>query len=223
MKLSSMVLHASGAAALVAILTGCSAGSGSSTPAALNPSGAHPDAPIWYRYVYAPSGYTLIKNQAKYSEGTVSITFQPTKYVALLLTKNGAYTGNLTGKTVSATIAVSGTTYPFVYQDGGSCGSPATVRFYFRAPSFEYTNFWWSNPTAYTLANGSATLTVPLTDPSQWSDWNGQSGSSNPTAFAGAVANVNMIGLSFGGGCFFENGATVGGGTGTLGMQFSVM
>jgi len=40
----------------------------------------------------------------------------------------------------------------------------------------------------------------------QWSDWNGQLSGSNADAFNAAASNVTAIGLSFGGGCFFENG-----------------
>ena len=65
--------------------------------------------------------------------------------------------------------------------------------------------------------NGTATLTVPLT-PSQWSDWNGQNGASVTAAFNAAVAKVSQIGLSFGGGCFFENGVTTTDGSGTFAL-----
>jgi hypothetical protein len=61
-------------------------------------------------------------------------------------------------------------------------------------------------------------LSVPLS-PSQWSDWNGQNGASSPSVTAGfnaAVAKVNQAGLSFGGGCFFENGVTTSDGSGNF-------
>ena len=60
-----------------------------------------------------------------------------------------------------------------------------------------------------------------LTDPSQWSDWNGQPGNSSApvtAAFNAAVAKVDTIGLSFGGGCFFENGVTTNDGSGTFAL-----
>ena len=50
-----------------------------------------------------------------------------------------------------------------------------------------------------------------MTDPNEWSDWNGQRGSSSPAvteAFLEAVRKVKEIGLSFGGECFFETGVT---------------
>ena len=40
----------------------------------------------------------------------------------------------------------------------------------------------------------------------EWSGWNGQNGATQPEAFAEAAAKVQSIGLSFGGGCGFENG-----------------
>jgi hypothetical protein len=66
--------------------------------------------------------------------------------------------------------------------------------------------------------NGSMSLQALLSDPSQWSDWNGQNGLSVPVAFNAAVAKVNQIGVSFGGGCFFENGVTTSNGTGTFAL-----
>jgi hypothetical protein len=118
---------------------------------------------------------------------------------------------------------VSGVTGTFVDQNGGGCTPDnQTVRLFFSAPGFAFTNFWWSNPTSMTLnGNGTATLSVSLTDPSQGSDWNGQNGASSPSVtaeFNAAVAKVNQIGLSFGGGCFFENGVTTTDGSGTFAL-----
>lgn len=69
--------------------------------------------------------------------------------------------------------------------------------------------------------NNKRTMTVAL-DPAQWSDWNGQVGTTELAAFTAAVQNVSTIGLSFGGGCFFENGVGApNGGTFNL-WKFSV-
>jgi hypothetical protein len=57
---------------------------------------------------------------------------------------------------------------------------------------------------------GPTQITANMWDPNEWSDWNGQSGS-NPAvaaAFMKAIRNVQEIGLSFGGECFFETGVT---------------
>lgn len=50
-----------------------------------------------------------------------------------------------------------------------------------------------------------------MSDPNEWSDWNGQRGDSSPVvleAFLQATQHVQAIGLSFGGECFFETGVT---------------
>jgi hypothetical protein len=65
-------------------------------------------------------------------------------------------------------------------------------------------------------------ITASMSDPTQWSDWNGQRGDSSPAvleAFLEAIRKVKEIGLSFGGECFFETGVTP---TGTFNSeQFS--
>jgi hypothetical protein len=68
------------------------------------------------------------------------------------------------------------------------------------------------------LANGTLTVTATLNDPSAWSDWNGKSGTDHVASagFTAAAANVTTIGLSFGGGCFFENGVGTDNGSGTV-------
>ena len=96
---------------------------------------------------------------------------------------------------------------------GNPCGTPASVRLYFETTNNElgYSQYWWSNngaASSYVLAPGSATLTANL-DPSKWSDWDGHLGNfdaAHIAAFNEAVADVQQIGLSFGGGCFFANG-----------------
>lgn len=171
----------------------------------------------WTEFVYNPSGRALAPEPASVSDGTASFKFASGVFTALLTSKDKALTGDLTGHTLSDTITVSGVSAgaTFVTQNGGGCGNPPAVRFFFTTAGFEFTNFWWSNPVSYTLANGSATLTANL-DPSQWSDFNGQSGATVPIDFAEAVAKVNAVGLSFGGDCFFENGATTSDGSGML-------
>ncbi len=87
-----------------------------------------------------------------------------------------------------------------------------------------YTTFWWSHCANVQLVNdGSGTMSVSLSDPSQWSDWNGTLGNDPAIqgAFATAVTKVVSVGLSFGGGCFFENGVTVSSGSGTFSSAFS--
>jgi hypothetical protein len=102
-----------------------------------------------------------------------------------------------------------------------TCNSPAEVRLLLEhtgdAALSNPVYRWWSNPVAYTL-DGSvsgAVLTAPLT-PDQWSDVNGQLGSSNPAAFADALSNVGAVGMTFGGGCFYGHGVYLDSGSATF-------
>jgi hypothetical protein len=155
-----------------------------------------------------------------------NFTFPSTATTALLTTtQTPSLLGNLTGKAITATFTVTASG-DAVFISDGSCGSSATyVRFYFEvnnngkffSNTASYTDYWWSNPTStsYTFVNGTTatvTLTVPLNIAS-WSDWGGEQASAVPTYFAAAVKHVGMIGLSFGGGCFFANGVGVNPGT----------
>jgi len=182
----------------------------------------------WTVYDYNPSGQALAPRNSPNSMPatttgtTTTFQFKAGIYTALLTTNDKALTGDLSTKTLSDTISWSGTG-SFSYRDGGSCGSPANVRFHFRSPSASgssvgtppagfYTQFWWSNPDNVVLigSSGSGLLAAHMSNPAEWSDWNGQSGA-NPAvtaSFIKATQNVQAIGLSFGGGCFFENGVT---------------
>jgi hypothetical protein len=176
-------------------------------------------APKWKVWTYNPSGRAFKGGvPASASSGIATFAFPATPDTALLVTDHGSYKGtllgDLTGKTVSATVSDSGG--PFTYYGQGTpqnpCPGTATVRLYFQTKSpasFAETDYWWSNPVSLPL-NGLTTptpMSVPL-NPANWSDFNGHFGI-DPTytaAFNEAVKNVTSIGLSFGGGCFFENG-----------------
>lgn len=133
---------------------------------------------------------------------------------ALLTTsKDKSLIGDLTGKVITATFTITGTTdAAFTYSGApGACGlNGPFVRLYFtgngeKSPGF-YSDFWWSHPGSAALSvtgTNQVTLTASLADVAGWSDWNGQSPASN---FLAAAASVSEIGLSFGGGCFFANG-----------------
>jgi hypothetical protein len=74
---------------------------------------------------------------------------------------------------------------------------------------------WWSNPRSFTLAAGTATLTVPL-QPANWSSVFGVFGDVNPSTrfhFEKALLNVTRLGLTFGGGCSFGHGINIRGGS----------
>jgi hypothetical protein len=74
---------------------------------------------------------------------------------------------------------------------------------------------WWSQPISWVLADGIATLIVPLTS-DQWVSVMGKMGNADATATAGfqsALANLSNIGLTFGGGCFKGHGVNISDGT----------
>ena len=173
------------------------------------------------------------------SSTTTTFQFKHGIYTALLTTTDPSLTGDLSMKTLSDTIMVSGDATSFMTQHNGgaNCMSnvPAAVRFYFTSPSASgpstgtppagfYTQFWWSHPTnpQLVLPNDTKMIMASMADPAEWSDWNGQGGNSSPAvmeAFVEATHKVQAIGLSFGGECFFETGVTP---TGTFSSeQFS--
>ena len=161
--------------------------------------------------------------------GGIGFDFLNTPDTALLVTSHPSYKGdllgNMTGKGLSAIVGVTvtpGTVFTY-YGEPDGCGRPANVRFYFETNTsgkFEETDYWWSNPTSVdlqALEAGDAALTAALSDPTQWSDYYGHFGS-DPlynAAFNQAVKDVQAIGLSFGGGCFFENGVGINAGSGS--------
>jgi len=161
---------------------------------------------------------------------TWTFNFRPDVFTALFTTTDPSVTGNDYNKTLTDNISVSGDAASFMSQR--QCGSnfPGVVRFYFAShsssgssapppgqpvmggtpPAGFYTNFWWSNPVHLDLlsSNQSGTISVNMGDPSVWSDWDGQNGATVAQAFIEAASNVQSIGLSFGGSCFFETGVT---------------
>jgi hypothetical protein len=210
--------------ALNALGSGCTM----STSAA-DPSSA---AAKWTVYDYNPSGQAIAPRNspnslpATTSGSTTTFDFLRDHFTALLTTTDKSLTGDLSTATLSDQISVGGPALGFVTQHNETCTSntPATVRFYFVSPRASgssvgtppagfYTRFWWSNPVNLPLpaigGSGGGTITADMSDPAEWSDWNGQSGA-NPAvtaAFIEATHNVQEIGLSFGGTCFFETGA----------------
>ena len=197
---------------------------------ALDPSS---QTTAWTVYDYNPSNNALAprnapnKMPATTSGSVTMFTFLPGKFTALLTTTDRSLTGDLSMTTLTDQISVSGsaTTFMTQHNGGANCSSniPAAVRFYFVSPSASrstvgtppagfYTQFWWSNPEHLELISGTQTglITANVGDPSEWSDWNGQPASSPAVAaaFEKAIHNVQTVGLSFGGLCFFETGVT---------------
>lgn len=131
-------------------------------------------------------------------------------------------------KAVTANITVSTTGNPtFQYQLGdpsNTCVYPAHTRFMIQEKGDNFTGQgayefyrWWSiDPHSYELKAGSATLSAPVTDPSQWISVFGKAGNASAAATAGftqALHNMAQVGFVFGGGCFYGHGVQVTGGT----------
>jgi hypothetical protein len=199
------------------------------TMAAIDPSS---ETTEWTVYDYNPSNQAIAPRNSPNSMpatttgATTKFQFKPGIYTALLTTTDPSLTGDLSTKTLSDMISVSGDAASFMTQHGGgdcSANTPAAVRFFFRSPSASgssvgtppagfYTQFWWS-ATHVVLLTGNQVPTkimASMSNPAEWSDWNGQNGSSPAVmeAFLEATHKVLEVGLSFGGECFFETGVT---------------
>ena len=184
----------------------------------------------WSVGSYTASGQTLSNASADaLPSGVATFDFTSAPNTALLDTTNGAFKGTLLGddrnKTITATFHITGATGAFTYFGEGTssnpCGTPANVRLFFQtsnAGGFDYTHYWWSDSAFALLDDGSFTLTANVS-PLAWSDWNGQQAEANADAFNAAASNVTLIGFSFGGGCFFENGVGTTDGSGTFDLD----
>jgi hypothetical protein len=191
------------------------------------PVSAEGAASKWRVGYYTPSNPgTLSMSAATQGGGIASFGFTNQPNTALLATTHGSFKGqllgNLTGRTLTASFEISGATGAFTYFGEGTpdnpCGTPANVRLFFTTDNgggFAFTHYWWSNPESQVLNNGTFTLTATV-EPAEWSDWNGQNGATQAAGFADAASNVTLVGLSFGGGCFFENGVGTTDGSGTF-------
>jgi hypothetical protein len=191
------------------------------------PASADGAASKWKVGYYTPSNPgTLSMSSAVQGGGIASLGFTNLPNIALLATTHGSFKGqllgDLSGKTLTATFEISGATGAFTYFGEGTpdnpCGTPASVRMYFTTDNsggFAFTHYWWSNPVSQVLGNGTFTLTATV-EPAGWSDWNGQNGATQTAGFADAASNVILVGFSFGGGCFFENGVGTTDGSGTF-------
>lgn len=173
-----------------------------------------------YKAKPAPGGADSIAN----------FTFPSTTTLALLTTsQDKALTGDLTGKTLTATFTINGSDGAAFTYDGapGACGlNGPYVRLYFTGnpkakfsySTVGYTKYWWSNPIHVDLTAGlDQQLVVPL-DTANWSDWGGELASAVPMYFTSAVQTVTSMGLSFGGGCFFANGVGMSAGSASFSL-----
>ena len=182
----------------------------------------------WHVGYYNASGRALSMAQAAPLDGGVaSLNFTNQTNTALLIATSGAspLLGADFGQIITADFTISGadaSDFTF-YGAGGLLGSgSATARLFLQttnAGGFAYTNYWWADVAFVNLGNGLFHLTAKIApDALQWSDWNGQSAFDNAGAFTAAANNITGIGLSFGGGYFFENGVGTSNGSGTLAL-----
>ena len=181
----------------------------------------------WKVFSYNASDRALSSRHADAMGGLASFTFTAAPDTALLAIDRTVYRSltertedphaSILGRLIVAHFAVTGAD-SFNYWGEGTpdnpCSTPATVRFYFNTNGAAaygtandwYSKYWWSNGTGYQmLANGDFWLFAWVT-PDNWSNWNGQKGTDRPDGFAAAASNPDLLGVSFGGGCFFENG-----------------
>jgi hypothetical protein len=149
---------------------------------------------------------------------------------ALSLTSSDSITASIN---IPTTCSMSGfspcPTTGFVGNPNGNACTPpprTTVRLFFHSTgtnSFP-TQYWWSNPSSYTITTGGtlgATMQigpVPMSGAS-WSNFYGKSGTDAAAGFADAIQNIKDIGLSFGSGCFFANGVGINAATGTANFE----
>lgn len=184
----------------------------------------------WKVGYYTPSGRALsMASAAAAANGVATFDFTSQTNTALLVTDHGSspLLGNDQGRTISATFDISGAS-AFTYFGEGDpinpCPGPANVRLFFESTGggFAFTNFWWSDTAFAVLSNGTMTISANAS-PVGWSDWDGKLAEANVDAFNAAASDVTLIGLSFGGGCFFENGVGTVDGAGTFTLDsFSV-
>ena len=183
------------------------------------PGSADAAASGWKIYAYNQSGQALSSKQAPSGTATAAeFEFLATPDDALLAMKATGPDSAILGKTITAKFAIEGAG-TFTYYGAPTAGLPANARLYFNTANgpFAFTKYWWSNPANWTLAvaPGVGTISVNV-DPALWSDWNGQFGTTDVAAFNEAASNPDLIGLSFGGGSFFENGVGMSTGSATF-------
>jgi len=183
----------------------------------------------WVLYSFANG--QQYKPSAAFGSGSDAATFafQSTKkpYAAFLTTTiDTNVLGDLTGKTITATINLSVTGSPlFLFGgqgDWNNGSAPPHTRLYIStnpAPfnlneSVQNENgHWWSQVGWTEVTNNMGTVIITDTfDPTHWSNANGHLASESPAytaAFNKAVANVRGSGVSYGGGSFNDVGIAV--------------
>lgn len=141
---------------------------------------------------------------------------------------------NLTGKTLSTVVTIVGNSpIHFFGQISGwnNCPTPANVHLYFSTRAVYDVNesstpggdsqYWWSSAGAIMVDNTTATITAQI-DPSKWSNGLGKMGDTLPAEFWSAVNGAVTVGMSLGGGCFYDVGVWADGPTSLTINSFTV-
>jgi hypothetical protein len=177
----------------------------------------------WYAGHFGGYPVPTITNCQDVAELPVPQPGSAIRIVSTLTTTNTpALLGDLTGKTIIATTWTECSNAPtFFFNNDCGNGVPVNMRLFFTSDQRPYTenngrgspsNFWWSDaPTGWApIACGTNTLTCALT-PDGWSDALGHlaSDSNYTSSFLATAQNVAQIGLSFGGGCYYDNGCGI--------------
>lgn len=107
-------------------------------------------------------------------------------------------------------------TFRYDTEPSNTCDSPASVRPFFgryeqRVKKLEYANRWWPRDAYAELWAGDVVVTVPLdATRAVWVPAFGWQ------SFEADRQDVDLLGLSFGGGCFYSHGVYVVGGSATF-------
>jgi len=118
-----------------------------------------------------------------------------------------------------------GAKFQYRLQANNTCGGNAFVTLYFqrRGDTWngvgDYQYYRWFSDRAVDLADGEATLAVPLDDGAKWISVFGLKGNTAPGQFAAAVADPMAVGLTFGGGCFKGHGVNISDGSATFSLM----
>jgi hypothetical protein len=205
MRIRTILTAAAAPAALAAVLLG-TAGQASAATTASAPSA----------YFWQPNGHALTGPQD--TSNGVSLA---NGYLAKVVVDE--HNANITGKTITITGTIKGGLFKDQPNAGDSPQNPPSARVYFAggsagtndgSPNGYMSQSWWANAQVVDLnatASGDTQISISLpVDTTDWSNWNGQHTSDpNENAqplFAAAESHVRDLGLSFGGGYYFENG-----------------
>lgn len=190
------------------LLAGCNDGV-APVPPATSKSGGEMVNGSW-QFQYSPG----MASPAKTSGGW-SFDFPTKDGVHYLVTGSNGLSPGMKQIVLEYDITMTGSPV-FEYRTAdNSCDSPkANVSLYFQrkgdnlSGEGDYANYrFWSRPLLSELKAGPGTLVVPLMA-DQWINVWGQH-----TAITTALANLQAIGMTFGGGCFAGHGVFVTGGT----------